>query len=128
MAALGRGVRGAGQLAVQPCRNVRNIAVAWIVSTWRDSQDTRWAVSALARLGEENPDSHMGLFIGLDDEWEAGWGRSEPDLETAAENGLDALLLELPRATMTVRAASNTALAGDLLERGPSARHAPRSG
>lgn len=33
-----------------------------------------------------------GLFIGLDDEWNGGWGRPEPDLEAEAVQELDRLL------------------------------------
>ncbi len=53
---------------------VQQIAVDWVTGTWRESGDTRWAVAALARLGETHPEFDLGLFIGLDDEWNGGWG------------------------------------------------------
>ena len=72
--------------------DVQAIAVDWVTSTWRDSGDTRWAVSTLARLGETDPEFDLGLFIGLDDEWNGGWGRLEPDLRAEAKNELAHLL------------------------------------
>jgi hypothetical protein len=42
---------------------VQEIAVDWISRTWRQTQDTRWAVTTLARLGD--PEFDLGLFIGL---------------------------------------------------------------
>jgi hypothetical protein len=57
----------------------RDIAVDWISSTWRQTQDTRWAVTTLARLGETDPDFHRGLLIGIDDEWRLGTARRRPE-------------------------------------------------
>jgi len=71
---------------------VQDIAVAWVTATWRESGDTRWAVTTLARLGETDPDFDLGLFIGLDDEWIGGWGRLESDLRAAAVGERDRLL------------------------------------
>jgi hypothetical protein len=68
------------------------IAVDWVTSTWRESGDTHWAVSTLARLGETFPEFDLGLFIGLDDESNGGWGRLEADLKLAATSELDQLL------------------------------------
>lgn len=68
---------------------VRDIAVDWVTSTWRHTGNTRWAVSTLARLGETYPEFDLGLWIGLDDERNGGWGRLEPDLKAAAKNELD---------------------------------------
>lgn len=64
---------------------VQQIAVDWVSSTWRRTQDTRWAVTTLARLGETDPEFDLGLFIGLDDEWSGGWGRLGVDLSQAAK-------------------------------------------
>ena len=50
------------------------------------------AITTLARLGETYPDFDLGLFIGLDDEWNGGWGRLEPDLKAAAEQEIDHIL------------------------------------
>lgn len=71
---------------------VQRIAVDWVTLTWRESADTRWAVATLARLGETVPEFDLGLFVGLDDEWNGGWGRLEPDLKSAAMVELDRLL------------------------------------
>jgi hypothetical protein len=38
------------------------------------------------------PDFDLDLFIGLDDEWNGGWGRLEPDLKAAAEQEIDHIL------------------------------------
>jgi hypothetical protein len=71
---------------------VQRIAVDWVTLTWRESADTRWAVATLARLGETVPEFDLGLFVGLDDEWNGGWGRLEPDLKSTAMVELDRLL------------------------------------
>lgn len=71
---------------------VQKIAVDWISSTWRQTQDTRLAVATLARLGETDPELDLGLFIGLDDEWSGGWGRLDADLNQAAKQELGRLL------------------------------------
>ena len=68
---------------------VQEIAVDWISRTWRQTQDTRWAVTTLARLGD--PEFDLGLFIGLDDEWSGGWGRLDVDLDQAAKQVLGRL-------------------------------------
>ena len=70
---------------------VQEIAVGWISSTWRETQDTRWAITTLARLGETDPEFDLGLFIGLDDEWSGGWGRLDADLKQAAKRELSRL-------------------------------------
>jgi hypothetical protein len=67
-------------------------AVDWVTTTWRDNHDTRAAIATLARLGETYPDFDLGLFIGLDDEWNGGRGRLEPDLKAAAEQEIDHIL------------------------------------
>lgn len=70
----------------------QDIAVDWVSSAWQQTQDTRWAVATLARLGETDPDFDLGLFIGLDDEWSGGWGRLDADLKQAAKQELVRLL------------------------------------
>jgi hypothetical protein len=65
--------------------SLQAIAVDWNTATWRDNRDTRAAIATLNRLGETHPDFDLGLFIGLDDEWNGGWGRLEPDLKAVAE-------------------------------------------
>jgi hypothetical protein len=65
---------------------VQESAVDWISRTWRQTQDTRWAVTTLARLGD--PEFDLGLFIGLDDEWSGGWGRLDVDLDQAQGLGI----------------------------------------
>jgi hypothetical protein len=72
--------------------SLQAIAVDWVTTTWRDNHDTRAAIATLARLGETYPDFDLGLFIGLDDEWNGGWGRLEPDLKAAAEQEIDHIL------------------------------------
>lgn len=72
---------------------VQEIAVAWISSTWQQTQDTRWAVTTLARLGKSDPEFHLGLFICFADEWSGGWGRLDADLDQAAKQELGRLLL-----------------------------------
>lgn len=69
----------------------QRIAVDWVTATWRGSGDTRWAVRTLAQLGETDPEFDLGLFVGLDDEWNGGWGRLEPDLRADAMRELDRL-------------------------------------
>ena len=69
-----------------------NIAVDWVTNNWREDRDTRAAVAVLARLGETRFDLDLGLFVGLDDEWNGRWGRLEPDLKADAELQLDFLL------------------------------------
>lgn len=69
-----------------------NIAVDWVTNKCCEDRDTRAAVAVLARLGETRFDWDLGLFIGLDDEWNGRWGRLEPDLKTDAELQLDFLL------------------------------------
>jgi hypothetical protein len=70
----------------------QRIAVDWVTTMWRESKDTRWAVGTLASLGERNLDFDLGFFIGLNDEWHGGWGRSQPDLWAEAEGELRRLL------------------------------------
>jgi hypothetical protein len=72
--------------------SLQGIAVEWVTATWRDNHDTRAAVATLARLGETYPDFDLGLFIGLDDEWNGGWGRLEPELKAAAEQEIAHIL------------------------------------
>jgi len=72
--------------------SLQTIAVDWVTATWRDNHDTRAAIGTLARLGETYPDFDLGPFIGLDDEWNGGWGRLEPDLKAAAEQEIDRIL------------------------------------
>lgn len=69
-----------------------DIAVDWVTSNWREDRDTRTAVAVLARLGETRFDWDLGLFVGLDDEWNGHWGRLEPDLEADAKLQLDFLV------------------------------------
>ena len=69
-----------------------NIAVNWVTNNWCEDRDTRSAVAVLARLGETYYDWDLGLFVGLDDEWNSRWGRLEPDLKADAELQLDFLL------------------------------------
>lgn len=71
---------------------VERIVVEWVAETWRTSGNTRWAIATLARLGETHTEFDLGLFIGLDDEWNGGWGRLPRDLKSEAETELDALL------------------------------------
>jgi hypothetical protein len=71
---------------------VQAIAVAWVTSTWHDDHDTRAAIATLARLGETYPEFDLGLFIGLDDERNGGWGRLERDLKAAAEQEINHIL------------------------------------
>jgi hypothetical protein len=71
---------------------VERIAVEWVAETWRTSGDTRWAVGTLAWVGEHHLELNLGFFIGLDDEWDGGWGRLPPDLKREAETELDAVL------------------------------------
>ncbi len=71
---------------------VQGIAVDWVGSAWRQTQDTRWAVTTLAHLGETDPEFDLGLFIGLDDEWSGSWGRLDADLKQAAKQELARLL------------------------------------
>ena len=68
------------------------IAVDWVTTTWAHDHDTRAAIATLARLGQTHLDFDLGLFIGLDDEWDGGWGRSETDLKAAAEQEIDHIL------------------------------------
>jgi len=70
----------------------QRIAVDWVATMWRESRGTRWAVATLARLGETNLDFDLGFFIGLNDEWDGGWGRSQPDLLDDAEDELQRLV------------------------------------
>lgn len=70
----------------------QHVAVDWVTSKWRLDHDTRNAVRTLARLGEADPDFDLGLFVGLDDEWNAGWGRLDADLKAAAEQEIDYFL------------------------------------
>lgn len=72
--------------------SLQAIAVDWVTATWRDNHDTRAAIATLARLGKTYPDFDLGLFIGLDDEWDCGWGRLEPDLKTAADQEINHIL------------------------------------
>ncbi len=63
------------------------IAVDWVTSKWRLDLDTRNAIRTLARLGETDSDFSLGLgmFVGLNDEWDGGWGRLGPDIKAEAE-------------------------------------------
>jgi hypothetical protein len=79
----------AGVTIPEGAAQVQDIAVDWVTTTWRHTGDTRWAVATLARLGETDPEFDLGLWIGLDDEWNGGWGRLEPDLRKAAKSELD---------------------------------------
>jgi hypothetical protein len=67
-------------------------AVDWVIHNWREHRDTRAAVAALAGLGETHFDFDLGLFVGLDDEWNGRWGRLESDLKADAEIQLGFLL------------------------------------
>jgi hypothetical protein len=69
-----------------------NIAVDWVTNNWREDRNPRAAVAILARLGRTHYDWDLALFVGLDDEWNAPWGRREPDLKADAELQLDLLL------------------------------------
>jgi hypothetical protein len=71
---------------------IENVVVDYVTAKWRRDGDTRSAVATLARLGETHPDFDLGLFIGLDDEWNGGWGRLAPDLKAAAEMEIDGYL------------------------------------
>jgi len=51
-----------------------NIAVDWVINNWREDRDTRAAVAVLAPLGETRFDWDLGLFVGLDDEWNGRGG------------------------------------------------------
>ena len=65
---------------------VQRIARDWVSSTWQQSRDTRWAVPTLAHLAQTHSDElDLGLFVGLDDEWDGGWGRAVPELAREAE-------------------------------------------
>ncbi|KRF22671.1 hypothetical protein ASG91_14775 [Phycicoccus sp. Soil802] len=86
---IGDSVSEAGVIIPSDSTNLRDIAVDWVTSTWRHTDDTRWAVSTLARLGETYPGFDLGLWIGLDDEWNGEWGRLDPDLKAAAKNELN---------------------------------------
>jgi hypothetical protein len=57
------------------------IAVDWVTNNWAEDRNARAAVAVLARLGETHFDWDLGLFVGLDDEWNSRWGRLEPDLK-----------------------------------------------
>ena len=65
----------------------RQIALDWVVGHWRLDHDTKSAIKTLARLGENDPGLDLDFFIGLDDELQDDWGRSEQELiaEAAAE-------------------------------------------
>jgi len=54
-----------------PARNRRRLGHRNL----EDNHDTRAAIATLARLGVTYPDFDLGLFIGLDDEWNGGWGQ-----------------------------------------------------
>ncbi len=88
----------AGAVAPSDTSSIQAIAVDWITNRWRDDRNTRAAVDTLARLGQTYPDFDLGLFVGLDDEWNGGWGRLEPDLKTEAEKEID-YFLHGPRST-----------------------------
>ena len=70
----------------------QKIAVDWVTSKWRLDNDTRNAVRTLARIGDTDPEFDLGLFVGLDDEWNGGWGRLDADLKAAAELEIDYFL------------------------------------
>jgi len=72
---------------------IEDIAVDWVASTWRETGETYWAVTTLARLAITEPGFDLGLFIGLEDEWGSGWGRSVPELVATAEAELEGRLL-----------------------------------
>lgn len=67
---------------------VRNVVATYVAAQWQHDGDTPSAVVTLARLGESEPDLDLGPFIGLADEWTAGWGRPVPELQAAAETEL----------------------------------------
>ncbi|MGW6128719.1 hypothetical protein ACWFNE_01705 [Cellulomonas sp. NPDC055163] len=80
---------------VEPPREplaVRNIVASYVAAQWQRDRDTAGAVVMLARLGEAEPDLDLGPFIGLADEWTAGWGRPVPELQAAAETELERYL------------------------------------
>lgn len=55
-------------------------------------RDTRTAVRALARVCEAHPELDLGVFSGLDDEWDGDWGRSRAEVAAAAALELGAVL------------------------------------
>lgn len=82
---------------------VPDLAARWLVADLVDTESVRmlaghspnypWMLEKLladsvAEVGEADPESDLGLFIGLDDEWNGGWGRLEPDLKAEAKNEL----------------------------------------
>jgi hypothetical protein len=77
------------QLGLIRTDQLPDLAARWLAA---DMTDTRAAIATLARLGVTYPDFDLGLFIGLDDEWNGGWGRLEPDLKAAAEQEIDHIL------------------------------------
>jgi hypothetical protein len=81
-----------GAIAPAGTAATQAIAVSWVTSTWRDDHDTRAAITTLARLGETHPDFDLGLFIGLDNQWNGGWGRLDPDIKAAAEQEIHHIL------------------------------------
>ncbi len=89
---LAEAVSEANVVVASDYAQVQGIAVDWVTAIWRVSGDTRWAVGTLARLGETDPEFDLGLFIGLDDEWNGGWGRLEPDLKAEAMHELGRLV------------------------------------
>lgn len=71
---------------------IEAVAVDYVTTRWRHDRNTAEAVAALAHLGETNTDFELGLFIGLDDEWNGGWGRLASDVKAAAELEIERLL------------------------------------
>lgn len=72
--------------------SIAAIAIDYVTAHWRSDGDTRRAVSTLAWLGEADPAFDLGLFVGLHDEWNAGWGRQAADVEAEARTEIDVLL------------------------------------
>jgi RNAse (barnase) inhibitor barstar len=85
-------LREAGASPVTSPEAVQHVAVGWVTHTWRDDRDTRRAVTTLAHLGETFPDFDLGLFVGMNDEWNGGWGRLDADLKAEADKEIDRLL------------------------------------
>ncbi|MBB2925519.1 hypothetical protein [Cellulomonas cellasea] len=80
---------------VEPPRDpstVRDVVAGYVAAQWQQDRDTPGAVVLLARLGASEPDLDLGPFIGLADEWAAGWGRPVPELQAAAETELERYL------------------------------------
>lgn len=71
---------------------IESIAADRVAAIWRETGRTRWAVATLAELGNAHPELEgLGTFVGLDDEWGAGWGRTPSELEAEARYELERL-------------------------------------